>query len=149
MEGPLLAIKSVNSISHYTEWTISHVHSGALGWVSLISFGALYHMIPELWAKEGMYSKKLINIHLWCALIGIILYVTSMWAAGVSQGLGWREYNSNNFLQNSFIDVLLKIKIYYVMRVFGGLLFFIGVILMSFNSFKTITMKTAKYKYES
>ena len=96
-EGPVMAIKSVNALSHYTEWTISHVHSGALGWVALISFGALYHMIPDLWGKKEMYSVKLISIHLWLACLGIVLYITSMWTAGITQGLMWRSYDDMDF----------------------------------------------------
>jgi cytochrome c oxidase cbb3-type subunit 1 len=139
-EGPVLAIKSVNALSHYTEWTISHVHSGALGWVALISFGALYHMIPDLWKKSEMYSIKLINLHLWLAIIGIILYITSMWGAGIMQGLMWRTYDSMGFLQYSFNETVKALNPYYLTRAIGGLIFWIGMLIMGYNTIKTISL---------
>jgi cytochrome c oxidase cbb3-type subunit 1 len=137
-EGPVMAIKSVNALSHYTEWTISHVHSGALGWVALISFGALYHMIPDLWGKKGMYSVKLISIHLWFACLGIVLYITSMWTAGITQGLMWRSYDDLGFLKYSFIEIVKVLSPYYLIRVLGGLLFWLGALIMVYNTIKTI-----------
>ncbi len=137
-EGPLMAIKSVNSLSHYTEWTIGHVHSGALGWVALISFGALYHMVPILWNKKDMYSIKLISIHFWLASIGIVLYITAMWIAGIMQGLMWRQYDEMGFLQYSFIETVVAMHPLYVTRALGGLLFLAGAILMAYNFYKTI-----------
>ena len=137
-EGPVMAIKSVNALSHYTEWTISHVHSGALGWVALISFGALYHMIPDLWNKKEMYSVKLISVHLWLASIGIVLYITSMWTAGIAQGLMWRSYDDMGFLQYSFIEVVKALAPFYMIRAIGGLFFWFGVIIMIYNTYMTI-----------
>ncbi len=135
-EGPVMAIKSVNALSHYTEWTISHVHSGALGWVALISFGALYHMIPDLWGKKEMYSVKLISIHLWLACLGIVLYITSMWTAGITQGLMWRSYDDMGFLKYSFIEVVKVLSPYYLIRALGGLLFWLGALIMVYNTIK-------------
>lgn len=143
-EGPLMAIKSVNAISHYTEWTVSHVHSGALGWVALISFGALYHMIPVLWAKDGMYSTKLISLHLWLALVGIMLYIISMWVAGVTQGLMWRAHDDMGFLKYSFIEIVKIVKPLYLARAIGGFLFWLGAVVMVFNTYMTIKTKTLK-----
>lgn len=137
-EGPLMAIKAVNSLSHYTEWTISHVHSGALGWVALISFGALYHMIPRLWGKDEMYSLKLVNLHLWLACIGIVLYITSMWAAGIMQGLMWRSYDDMGFLSYSFIEIVKELHPLYITRAVGGGFFLTGAIVMAYNVYKTI-----------
>ncbi|MFI4955383.1 MAG: cbb3-type cytochrome c oxidase subunit I, partial [Gammaproteobacteria bacterium] len=137
-EGPVMAIKSVNALSHYTEWTISHVHSGALGWVALISFGALYHMIPRLWGREEMYSVRLISLHLWLAAIGIVLYITSMWAAGIMQGLMWRSYDDMGFLQYSFVEIVSSLHPLYVTRAVGGCFFLAGALIMSYNVFKTV-----------
>lgn len=138
-EGPVMAIKAVNALSHYTEWTISHVHSGALGWVALISFGALYHMIPRLWNKEEMYSLRLVNLHLWLACVGIVLYITSMWAAGIMQGLMWRSYDEMGFLKYSFIEIVKELHPLYIIRAVGGLFFLSGALLMAYNTYKTIT----------
>lgn len=140
-EGPLMAIKSVNALSHFTEWTISHVHSGALGWVALISFGALYHLIPVLWNKEEMYSLKLVSLHLWLACIGILLYITSMWAAGITQGLMWRSYDEMGFLKYSFIEIVASLHPYYVIRAIGGGVYLLGALVMIYNAYKTITAK--------
>jgi len=137
-EGPVMAIKSVNALSHYTEWTISHVHSGALGWVALISFGALYHMIPDLWGKKDMYSVKLISVHLWLACIGIVLYITSMWTAGITQGLMWRSYDDMGFLKYSFVEIVKILSPYYLIRAIGGFLFWLGALVMVYNTFMTI-----------
>lgn len=141
-EGPLMAIKSVNALSHYTEWTISHVHSGALGWVGLISFGALYHMIPRLWGKDEMYSVKLIDLHLYLACIGIILYITSMWAGGIMQGLMWRSYDEMGFLKYSFIEIVASLHPLYVIRALGGLFYLSGALIMAYNVYKTVCGKT-------
>jgi cytochrome c oxidase cbb3-type subunit 1 len=145
-EGPLMAIKSVNALSHYTEWTISHVHSGALGWVALISFGALYHLVPVLWQKQEMYSLRLVSIHLWLACIGIVLYITSMWAAGITQGLMWRSYDEMGFLKYSFIEVVSAMHPYYVIRAIGGAFFLAGALLFAYNVWKTINMKKMNTK---
>lgn len=137
-EGPLLAIKSVNALSHYTDWTISHVHSGALGWVALISFGAIYHMVPVLWRKRAMYSTSLINLHFWLAAVGIALYITSMWASGITQGLMLRATDEMGFLKYSFLDMVPKLHIYYVIRALGGAFFLGGAVVMLMNIFMTI-----------
>jgi len=140
-EGPLMSIKAVNSLSHYTDWTVGHVHSGALGWVALISFGSLYHMVPILWAKSGLYSNKLINAHFWLATIGIVLYITSMWISGIMQGLMWRSYDDMGFLQYSFTETLSAMHPLYVIRALGGLFFLIGACLMAYNFYKTIKLR--------
>jgi cytochrome c oxidase cbb3-type subunit 1 len=140
-EGPLMAIRSVNALSHYTEWTISHVHSGALGWVALISFGALYHMVPILWKKNDLYSIKLVSTHFWLASIGIVLYITSMWVAGITQGLMWRAYDKMGFLQYSFVETLAALHPLYVIRGIGGIFFLAGACVMAYNFYKTIQSK--------
>jgi cytochrome c oxidase cbb3-type subunit 1 len=139
-EGPVMAIRAVNSLSHYTEWTIGHVHSSALGWVAFISFGALYHLVPVLWRKEGLYSNKLVNIHFWVATTGIVLYITSMWIAGIMQGLMWRTYNDMGFLQYSFIESVIAIHPMYIVRALGGILFLSGAFVMAYNMYKTIKL---------
>ena len=141
-EGPLMSIKAVNALSHYTDWTIGHVHSGALGWVALISFGALYHLVPILWGKKELYSLKLVNTHFWLATIGIVLYIVAMWISGISQGLMWRTYNELGNLQYSFIDVLKASHPLYVVRAIGGGFFLAGAAVMAYNFYKTI--KSAK-----
>lgn len=141
-EGPLMSIKAVNSLSHYTEWTIGHVHSGALGWVALISFGALYHMVPVLWNKKELYSTKLVSIHFWIASIGIVLYITSMWVGGIAQGLMWRSYDQMGFLQYSFIESVKAMHPLYLIRAIGGLFFLIGALIMAYNFYKTINSKS-------
>ncbi|WP_421725233.1 cytochrome-c oxidase, cbb3-type subunit I [Bauldia sp.] len=142
-EGPMMSIKVVNSLSHYTDWTIGHVHSGALGWVGYISFGAIYCLVPWLWNRKGLYSLKLVNWHFWISSIGIVLYITSMWVAGIAQGLMWRAYNSLGFLEYSFIETVQAMHPYYLVRALGGLLFVIGAILMVINIWKTITSAEA------
>ena len=142
-EGPLMSIKAVNALSHYTDWTIGHVHSGALGWVALISFGALYHLVPILWGKKELYSMKLVNTHFWLATVGIVLYIVAMWISGITQGLMWRTYNDMGNLQYSFIDVLRASHPLYVVRALGGLFFLTGAGVMAYNFYKTINDKTA------
>ena len=137
-EGPLMAIKAVNSLSHYTNWTVGHVHSGALGWVGFISYGALYHMIPKLWNKQAMYSTRLISVHLWVASIGIVLYISALWVAGIMQGLMWRAYNSTGFLEYSFSEVVQAMHPYYFIRVLGGVFYLTGALIMVYNVWKTI-----------
>jgi cytochrome c oxidase cbb3-type subunit 1 len=139
-EGPVMSIKAVNSLSHYTDWTIGHVHSGALGWNGLITFGALYWLIPNLWAKRGMWSHKLMNWHFWLATLGIVLYITSMWVSGIMQGLMWRAYDELGFLQYSFVETVAAMHPYYAIRVMGGVLYLTGALLMVWNVFKTITV---------
>jgi cytochrome c oxidase cbb3-type subunit I len=140
-EGPLMAIKSVNALSHYTDWTIGHVHSGALGWVAFISFGSFYHMVPILWNKKELYSMKLVSAHFWIASIGIVLYITAMWISGIMQGLMWRSYDDMGFLQYSFVETLKALQPLYLTRALGGLLFLTGACLMAWNFFKTIRSK--------
>jgi cytochrome c oxidase cbb3-type subunit I len=137
-EGPIMSIKAVNSLSHYTDWTIGHVHSGALGWVAYISFGALYCLIPWLWNRREMYSLRLVEWHFWVSTIGIVLYITSMWVAGIMQGLMWRAYNSLGFLEYSFIETVEAMQPYYLVRALGGVLFLAGALIMAFNVYMTI-----------
>jgi cytochrome c oxidase cbb3-type subunit I len=139
-EGPMMAIMSVNVVSHFTDWTIGHVHSGALGWNALITFGTFYYLVPRLAGAE-LYSRKLADIHFWLALAGIMLYLLSMWAAGVSEGLLWLTLDELGELRFSFVDVLASTKPYYMIRLLGGLLFFAGAVLMTFNLFKTVVGK--------
>lgn len=136
-EGPMMAIKEVNALSHYTEWTVGHVHSGALGWVAMITMGSLYHMLPRLYGKTEMYSTRLIFVHFWLATIGIVLYVTSMWVAGIMEGLLWRETVADGSLTYSFIEILGKKYIFYFVRFLGGCFFLSGVCLMAYNCWKT------------
>ena len=137
-EGPLMSVKAVNSLSHYTDWTIGHVHSGALGWVAMISFGAVYCLVPWLWKRKGMYSMRLIEWHFWLSTIGIVLYITSMWVAGITQGLMWRAYDKLGFLKYSFIETVEALHWPYIIRAGGGLLFVIGGVLMVYNVWRTI-----------
>ena len=137
-EGPVMSVRAVNSLSHYTDWTIGHVHSGALGWVGFISFGAIYCLVPWLWKRAGMYSKALIEWHFWIATIGILLYITSMWVSGIMQGLMWRAYNSLGFLEYSFVQTVEAMQPYYIIRGLGGVLYLTGALLMVWNVYKTI-----------
>jgi cytochrome c oxidase cbb3-type subunit 1 len=137
-EGPMLSIKAVNSLSHYTDWTIGHVHSGALGWNGMITFACVYFLVPRLWQKERMYSLRMINWHFWLATLGIVFYAASMWVAGITQGLMWREYGSDGYLVNSFVDTVAALHPMYLMRAFGGLLYLSGAIIMSYNIWMTI-----------
>ncbi|MEJ2142736.1 MAG: cytochrome-c oxidase, cbb3-type subunit I [Gammaproteobacteria bacterium] len=137
-EGPMMSIKTVNALSHYTDWTIGHVHSGALGWVGLVTIGSIYFLIPKLFGRDQMYSTKLIDTHFWIATIGIVLYIASMWIAGVMQGLMWRAVNSDGTLTYSFVESLERMYPYYTVRFLGGLLFLVGMFIMAYNVFKTI-----------
>jgi cytochrome c oxidase cbb3-type subunit I len=137
-EGPMMSIKTVNALSHYTDWTVGHVHSGALGWVALVSIGSMYALIPWVFNKEGMYSKKLVDTHFWIATVGVVLYICAMWIAGVMQGLMWRAVNADGTLTYSFVESLEATYPFYFVRLLGGLLFLSGMILMAFNVFKTI-----------
>lgn len=140
-EGPLMSIKAVNALSHYTDWGIGHVHSGALGWVAFISFGAIYHMIPVLWKKKELYSMRLVNIHLWVATIGIVFYITAMWISGIMQGLMWRAYDAMGFLEYSFVETVEAMHPYYIIRAIGGLLYLSGMLIMVYNCWKTVNSK--------
>jgi cytochrome c oxidase cbb3-type subunit 1 len=137
-EGPLMSIKTVNALSHYTDWTVGHVHSGALGWVAFISFGALYYLVPHLWNRERLYSIKLVSLHFWIATVGIVVYICSMWMAGILQGLMWRAYNEFGVLEYSFIQTVAELHIYYAIRAFGGFLFVVGSFIMAYNLYRTI-----------
>jgi cytochrome c oxidase cbb3-type subunit 1 len=143
-EGPMMSIKTVNSLSHYTDWTIGHVHSGALGWVAMISIGAMYHLLPVVFKKKGMYSTNLINIHFWLSTSGTVLYIASMWVNGLMQGLMWRAYNSDGTLTYSFAESVLASHPGYVVRFIGGALFLTGMLLMTYNMFKTIRSEDNK-----
>ncbi len=137
-EGPMMAIKTVNALSHYTDWTIGHVHSGALGWVAMVSIGALYHLIPKLSNQERMYSLSLINMHFWLATVGVVFYVVAMWISGVMQGLMWRSVNTDGTLTYSFVESLQASYPFYFMRFVGGSIFLFGMMIMAYNSYKTI-----------
>ena len=137
-EGPLMSIKAVNSLSHYTDWTIGHVHSGALGWNALVSFGALYFLVPKLWGRKELYSLRLVNWHFWTAMMGIVIYASSMWVSGIMQGLMWREYNNEGFLVYSFAETVVRMHPFYVIRALGGLMFLIGGVIMVYNVWRTI-----------
>lgn len=141
-EGPMMAIKTVNALSHYTDWTIGHVHSGALGWVAMVSIGAMYFLIPKLFDTE-MYSKKLIETHFWIATIGIVLYITSMWISGIMQGLMWRAINNDGTLTYSFVESVQAMHPFYIVRASGGLLFLTGMLIMAYNISKTIAQGKA------
>jgi cytochrome c oxidase cbb3-type subunit 1 len=137
-EGPMMSIKTVNALSHYTDWTIGHVHSGALGWVAFISIAAMYQMIPKLFGRTQMYSVGLMNAHFWIATIGIVLYVTSMWIAGVMQGLMWRAMNDDGTLTYTFVESLEATYPYYGVRLLGGLMFLSGMLIMVYNIWRTV-----------
>ena len=136
-EGPMMSIKTVNALSHYTDWTVGHVHSGALGWVAMVSIGALYHLLPILLGKRSMYSVTLINVHFWMSTIGTVLYVASMWVNGVLQGLMWRAYNQDGSLTYSFVESLQASYPGYLVRLLGGALFLGGMLVMAWNLWMT------------
>ncbi|AZG36235.1 MAG: cytochrome-c oxidase, cbb3-type subunit I [Shewanella psychromarinicola] len=137
-EGPMMAIKTVNALSHYTDWTIGHVHSGALGWVAMVSIGSLYHLIPVLFGHGRMYSMKLINVHFWLATIGTVLYIVSMWISGVMQGLMWRAVNADGTLTYSFVESLEASYPFYFVRFIGGCFFLTGMFIMAYNVIRTV-----------
>jgi cytochrome c oxidase cbb3-type subunit 1 len=136
-EGPLMSVKAVNSLSHYTDWGIGHVHSGSLGWVAFVSFGALYCLIPWVWNRR-LYSLKLVNWHFWISTIGIVFYISSMWVAGIMQGLMWRAYTPQGFLEYSFVETTEALHPEYVIRAIGGGLFVIGALIMVYNVYRTL-----------
>jgi len=136
-EGPMMSIKTVNALSHFTDWTIGHVHSGALGWVALISMGSMYYLIPRLFNRE-LYSLKLVEVHFWTATIGIVLYIVSMWVAGIMQGLMWRATNADGTLTYSFVESVQAMHPYYIVRFIGGAFFLLGALVMAWNIWKTI-----------
>ncbi|BAK68515.1 cytochrome c oxidase cbb3-type subunit I [Sphingobium sp. SYK-6] len=137
-EGPMLSIKSVNSLSHYTDWTIGHVHSGALGWNGMITFAAIYYLTPRLWGRERLYSLRMVNWHFWLATVGIVFYASAMWVSGIMQGLMWREYGADGYLVYAFSDTVAAMLPMYLMRAFGGVLYLTGAILMAINVWRTI-----------
>jgi cytochrome c oxidase cbb3-type subunit I len=137
-EGPMMSIKTVNALSHYTDWTVGHVHSGALGWVGLISMGALYHLIPRMYGKKQMHSVRAIELHFWIATIGIVLYIAAMWIAGVMQGLMWRALNPDGTLVYSFVESVKATYPFYVIRLGGGLLYLTGMVIMLWNVVMTV-----------
>ncbi|MDI3336963.1 cytochrome-c oxidase, cbb3-type subunit I [Defluviimonas aestuarii] len=142
-EGPMMSIKAVNSLSHYTDWTIGHVHSGALGWNGMITFGALYFLVPKLWKRERLYSLTLVSWHFWLATIGIVLYAASMWVTGIMEGLMWREVDDQGFLVNAFADTVSAKFPMYVVRGMGGVLYLTGAIIMVYNLWATVAKQPA------
>jgi cytochrome c oxidase cbb3-type subunit 1 len=139
-EGSFMAIRSVNALSHYTDWTIGHVHAGALGWVAMITFGSIYASVPWLWKRERLYSAKLVEAHFWLALAGTVIYVYAMWNSGIKQGLMWRTYTESGTLAYSFVDSLIEMRPYYIARAIGGLLFLVGACIGAYNIWMTITI---------
>jgi len=139
-EGPLMSIRAVNALSHYTDWTIGHVHSGALGWVGFISFGAVYCMVPWLWKKDRLWSNALVEWHFWIATTGILLYIVAMWVSGVMEGLMWREYTPQGYLANAFVETVSAKHIENVIRTIGGLMYAAGAVIMSYNLWRTVRM---------
>ncbi|WP_319243786.1 cytochrome-c oxidase, cbb3-type subunit I [uncultured Propionivibrio sp.] len=137
-EGPMMSIKTVNALSHYTDWTIGHVHSGALGWVAMVSIGTLYYLLPRLFGKPEMHSVKLITVHFWVSTVGIVLYIASMWIAGVMQGMMWREVNADGTLAYSFVESVKVSYPFWGIRLMGGVLFLTGMLIMAYNMFKTM-----------
>ncbi|HET9341179.1 MAG TPA: cytochrome-c oxidase, cbb3-type subunit I [Casimicrobiaceae bacterium] len=136
-EGPMMSIKTVNALSHYTDWTIGHVHSGALGWVAFISIGSIYYMIPRMFGKTEMWSTRLITVHFWVATIGVVLYIAAMWIAGVMQGLMWRATNPDGTLTYAFVESVKATYPFYAIRFVGGLLFLSGMLVMAWNTWRT------------
>ncbi|MGE0179026.1 MAG: cytochrome-c oxidase, cbb3-type subunit I [Sphingomonas sp.] len=137
-EGPMMSIRSVNSLSHYTDWTIGHVHSGALGWNGMITFAAIYYLTPRLWNRERLYSLRMVNWHFWLATLGIVLYAASMWVAGIMQGLMWREYGADGYLVYAFSEVVAAMHPMYLIRAAGGILYLAGAAVMVWNIAQTI-----------
>jgi cytochrome c oxidase cbb3-type subunit 1 len=133
----MMSIKTVNALSHYTDWTIGHVHSGALGWVGMISMGSLYYLMPRLWGRE-IYSLRLVELHFWIATIGVVLYAVSMWVAGIMQGLMWRATNPDGTLTYSFVESVQAMHPFYIVRFLGGALFLAGILVMVYNMWKSV-----------
>ena len=136
----MMSVRTVNALSHYTDWGIGHVHSGALGWVGFVTFGALYCLVPWLWKKPGLYSNKLVEWHFWIATIGIVLYITSMWVSGIMEGLMWRQYTPQGFLAYSFVETVAAKHVENIVRLGGGLLYFSGILIMTYNLWRTVRM---------
>jgi len=142
-EGPMMAIKTVNALSHYTDWTVGHVHSGALGWVAMISIGSIYYLVPRMFGRTEMHSVKLINLHFWIATIGVVLYIAAMWISGVMQGLMWRALNEDGTLTYTFVEGVKATYPFYAIRLAGGSLFFTGMLIMAYNTIKTVAGQRA------
>ncbi len=140
-EGSMMAIKTVNALSHYTDWTIGHVHAGALGWVGFVTMGAMYYLFPRLCGRE-MYSQKLVEVHFWISTIGVVLYTTSMWVSGITQGLMLRAINADGTLTYSFLESLIAIEPFYIVRFLGGVFYLLGMLIMAYNCFRTIATGT-------
>ncbi|MFM6933769.1 MAG: cytochrome-c oxidase, cbb3-type subunit I [Novosphingobium sp.] len=140
-EGPMMSIRSVNALSHYTDWTIGHVHSGALGWNGMVTFATLYYLAPRLWNRERIYSLRMINWHFWLATVGIVFYAASMWVAGIMQGLMWREYGADGYLVNSFVETVAALHPMFILRAVGGLMYLAGAVIMVINIWQTIAGK--------
>ncbi|UTH74879.1 cytochrome-c oxidase, cbb3-type subunit I [Chromobacterium sp. IIBBL 290-4] len=138
-EGPMMSIKTVNALSHYTDWTIGHVHSGALGWVGFITIGSMYYLIPRLFGRESMHSVKLIEAHFWLATVGVVLYIAALWISGVTQGLMWRALNADGTLTYAFVEAVKASYPYYFVRFLGGSLYLLGMLLMAYNTFRTVS----------
>jgi cytochrome c oxidase cbb3-type subunit 1 len=143
-EGPMMSIRTVNALSHYTDWTIGHVHSGALGWVAMVSIGSMYILIPRLYGRKEMFSVKAIDLHFWVMTIGIVLYVAAMWIAGVMQGLMWRATNADGTLTYSFVEALNSTYPFYAIRFLGGVLIMVGMVVMVWNVYRTVTRPAAR-----
>ncbi len=139
-EGPMMSIKTVNALSHYTDWNVAHVHSGSLGWVGLVTMGSMYYLIPRLFGQKQMFSVKAIELHFWVATVGIVIYIASMWIAGVMQGLMWRAINADGTLTYTFVESVKATFPFYVLRFAGGLLYLGGMLIMAWNVFKTVTV---------
>lgn len=139
-EGPMMSIKTVNALSHYTDWTVGHVHSGALGWVGFISIGSIYYLLPRLFGRDEMYSTKLIEAHFWMATIGVVLYIAALWISGVMQGLMWRALNPDGTLTYAFAEVVKETYPYHFVRFLGGFLYLAGMFLMAYNAFRTMAL---------
>ena len=137
-EGPMMSIKTVNALSHYTDWTVGHVHAGALGWVGFITFGSLYYLIPRLVGRVEMHSVRAISLHFWIATIGVVLYIAAMWIAGVMQGLMWRAVSSDGTLTYTFAESVKATYPFYAIRLAGGVLYLAGMLIMAYNMVKTI-----------
>ncbi|MCA1767334.1 MAG: cbb3-type cytochrome c oxidase subunit I, partial [Idiomarina sp.] len=137
-EGPMMAIKSVNALSHYTDWTVGHVHSGALGWVAMITIGSMYYLVPRLFNQKELYSTKLVNVHFWLHTIGVVFYIVSMWISGVMQGLMWRATNSDGTLTYSFVESVQASYPFWTGRFIGGVFIVVGMLIMAYNCYQTI-----------
>lgn len=148
-EGPVMSVREVNALSHYTDWGIGHVHSGALGWVAFIVFGSLYYLVPVLWNRRALYSVRMVAWHYWISTLGIVLYIVAMWVAGIMEGLMWRAYDKFGFLQYSFVESVIAVHPFFIIRLLGGVFFLIGALLMVFNVAMTILSEKTERPRES